>query len=93
MQIIRKTVSIPRGGPTYSPTHKELSPEDFSRASYAYWNFAGKIEEKFGSIGETFGEIYDRVLRPMGLSLDDARTLLDGAIREGYLKKEVRKGG
>ncbi len=68
----------------YYPTEKEPDPGD--NKGYAYWTLAGQIGEKLGEGGATLEEIYEKVTSPLGLSLNDTRTLVQNAKVEGYLK-------
>lgn len=82
--IVRDGWRAPTGTKVYAPTGKE--PEPWAKGDTAYWTLADKIEGVLGSVGGTLGDIYYRVTRPLGLSLDDTRELVLTAKRYGYLR-------
>lgn len=81
--IIKNVWREPTGRKVFVPTEKDPG---WSGEENAYWALAGAIGDKLGPEGGTLGEIYHEVLGPLGLSLDDTRTLVRGAVKEGYLK-------
>jgi len=78
----------PIGKAKYVATGKELPSDDFEGKQYAYWMFAGRIEDEFGEEGATVFEIYQKVTGPLGLTSSDTVELVRSAKREGYLRIE-----
>jgi len=81
----------PVGKSVYSSTGKDLSVgegvyEGDNRFDLAYWMFANKLEENL-PYGGTLSDVYYQVSVPLGLSLDDTRTLLKKATKAGFVKR------
>lgn len=83
--LIPNRYKEPRSGRLYKPTGKDV-PFHASIDEQAHWTLAGLIGENYGDVGATMAEIYHEVLGPKGLTLDDTKALVEGAIKDGYLK-------
>lgn len=79
--IIRDTYREPRSQRLYVPTGKDM-PFYARDREQAYWVLAGWIPET----GMILADIYHDILGPKGLTLEDTRVLVKGAVETGYLE-------
>jgi len=71
----------PQSSRIYVSTRKDI-PLGAKDKEQAYWVLAGWLPE----FGMTIADIYHDVLGPKGLTLDDTRALVKGAVDSGYLR-------
>jgi hypothetical protein len=74
----------PSSKTAYVTTGKEASPTG-EKIDLACWLLQGRIDEKLHGSG-TVGDVYYGVTRPMGMSLDETKTLVKECKKRGYLK-------
>jgi hypothetical protein len=79
--ILRDTYREPRSTRLYIPTGKDVTFQAGSKEQ-AYWMLSGWVP----ATGATLADIYHSILGPKGLSLDDTKALVQGALESGYLK-------
>jgi len=83
--IIRDKYRASTSSRLYYPTGKDL-PVGSDMREEAYWAFSKQIGDKFGEGGASMQEVYRGVAGPLGLTLDDTRVLVKGALGGGYLR-------
>lgn len=69
---------------TYTTTGKEAEPMG-SKVDLACWFLQGKIDDTLRGTG-SMEDIYYKVTRPMGMSLEDTKTLVKECKKRGYLR-------
>jgi len=85
--VFKDTWRESTGKTIFIPTEKDVELDRINREEGAYWIFAKQLDDKLGSTGGTLNEIYYKIGRPLGLSLDTTRILLKGALASGYITK------
>jgi deoxyribodipyrimidine photolyase-like uncharacterized protein len=79
----------PKSGRKYEITNKEPERDHHGqpyKLDMLYWQFVEKIRDILGEEPSTLMDIYQHVTRPNGLSTDDTKELVKGAVNHGFLK-------
>jgi hypothetical protein len=82
VSIFRDDFQLPKSTRRFVSADKDPDTE----GDTVYWVFASRISEALGPEGGSMADIYNEVTRPLGLSLDDTKTLVNTAKSKGFLK-------